>query len=121
MRATATALKTFLSSFDLPAYTLDSVPKEVTLPYITYPILEPEWNEQASFYCQVWYPKNKLAKLLEKADQIVAAIGEGLNLDIEGGHLVIYPSTPLIQILSDDFTQSAYITLSINSYHMPGV
>lgn len=117
---TAATLKTFFSGFDLPAYTLESVPDEVTLPYITYPLYEPEWDEQTSFYVQVWYPKNQLAKLLAKADQITAAIGEGVKFSQPGGFVVIYPSTPLIQILTDEETQSAYINLSINAYHMPG-
>ena len=117
---TAKTLKTFFSSFGLPAYTLESVPDEVDLPYITYPLIEPEWNEQASIYCQVWYPKKKLADLLAKADEIVAAIGTMKEFVQDGGSGVLYPSTPLMQTLSDEQTQSVYINLSINAYHMPG-
>ena len=120
MLKTAAALKTFFSSFDLPAYTLDSVPENVDLPYITYPLTEPEWNEQANFYCQIWYRKNSLGALLAKADQIVAAIGTGLVIPIEGGCLALYPSTPLMQTMTDDYAQSVYVSLAINAYHMPG-
>lgn len=120
MLNTAAKLKTFFSSFGLPAYTTDSVPETVELPYITYPLTEPEWNEQASFHCQVWYPKRQLEALLTKADAIVAAIGNGKKFVLQNGCLVIYPSTPLLQIRSDDYSQSAYILLSINAYHMPG-
>ena len=121
MQKAAQALKTLFSSFDIPAYTLDSVPDEVELPYITFPLIEPEWNEQASFYCQVWYPKKRLADLLAKADAIVQYIGEMLKIEIEGGYLVIYPSSPLMQVQSDEGSQSVYIMLIINAYHMPGV
>ena len=117
---TAMTLKAFFSSFGLPAYTLESVPETVSLPYITFPLLEPEWNEQASFYCQVWYPKKHLEELLTKADEIVAAIGTGKTFEQTGGYLVIYPSTPLVQVLNDEYTQSAYIMLTINAYHLPG-
>ena len=120
MLNTAQTLKTFFGSFDLPAYTLESVPDDVLLPYITFPLTEPEWNEQTSFYCQVWYRKNQLQKLLATADEIVGAIGTGIKFTQPGGYLVIYPSTPLIQILTDESTQSAYINLSINAYHLPG-
>ena len=121
MLNTAATLKTFYSSFGLPAYTLESVPETVTLPYITFPLTEPEWNVQGNTYCQVWYPKNRLADLLAKADQIVAAIGtEGIRFDIPGGHILLYGSTPLIQILTDEYSQSAYINLAINVYQMPG-
>lgn len=120
MLNTAKTLKTFFSGFGLPAYTLTSVPEEVELPYITYPLIEPEWNEQASFYCQVWYPQNRLEDLLKKADLIVQNVGEMRKIKMDEGYLVLYPSTPLIQILTDEYSQSAYITLSINAYHLPG-
>lgn len=121
MKDVAAKLKTFYSSFDLPAYTLDSVPDEVEIPYITYPLLEPEALTQGNTYCQVWYPKHHLGELLTKADEITAAIGIGKRFDLLEGYLILYPTTPLIQIMSDDETQSAYINLLINAYHMPGV
>ena len=117
---TAATLKTFFGGFGLPAYTLDSVPENVDLPYITYPLVEPEWDRQASFYCQIWYRKNRLADLLAKADQVTAAIGSMKRFAQPGGYLVLYPATPLVQILTDEDTQSAYIMLSVNTYHMPG-
>ena len=120
MKETAKALKTFFASFNLPAYTLESVPDEVELPYITFPLKEPEWNQQDNCYCQVWYPKKRLEELLTKADQIAAAIGPGIIIPIEGGYLVLYPATPLIQILTDEHSQSAYINLLMNAYHLPG-
>jgi len=121
MLNTAATLKSFFGGFGLPAYTLQSVPEQVTLPYITYPLVEPEWNDSASGYCQIWYPKNRLGELLAKADQIVAAIGEMKQFEQPGGYLVIYPETPLVQILSDEYSQSAYINLSIKAYHEPGL
>ena len=42
MYQTAKALKEFFSGFDLPAYSTDSVPEDVELPYITYSLAEPE-------------------------------------------------------------------------------
>ena len=120
MLNTAMTLKTFFSQFGIPAYTLDSVPEEVELPYIVYPLTEPEWNEQTNFYCQVWYRKQNLGALLAKADQVLAAIGTGITIPMTGGYLTLYTSTPVIQIMSDDYAQSAYINLAINAYHMPG-
>ena len=120
MLNTAATLKSFFSGFDLPAYTLDSVPDTVILPYITFPLIQPEWNGQSNFYCQVWYPKNQLADLLTKADQITAAIGQGIKIEHNTGYVVIYPATPLIQVMNDDYSQSAYISLLINAYQMPG-
>ena len=120
MLNTAKTLKSFFGGFGIPAYTLDSVPENVELPYITYQLVEPEWNEQANMYCQVWYKRNNLGSLLAKADQIAAAIGTGVVFDQPGGYLAIYPSTPLMQTLTDDYAQSVYMNLAINAYHMPG-
>lgn len=117
---TAMTLKEFFSGFDIPAYAESSVPDEVALPYITYPLTEPSWNEQAVYHCQIWYQQKHLGELLAKADQVVGAIQEGVILKNAGSYVVMYPSEPLIQILTDEDSQRAYISLIINAYHMPG-
>lgn len=120
MKATAKALKTFVSSFGLPAYTSQSVPKDVTVPYLTYPLVEPEWSEKATFYIQGWYRTTSNAALVEKADEIIKAIGTGITLTTESGYLVVYPETPLVQMMNDGDYRSFYINLAINVYQMPG-
>ena len=120
MLNTAAKLKAFFAGFGLPAYTLASVPEEVELPYIAYRLIEPEWNKQADTYCQVYYPKNQLEQLLTKADQIAAEVGTGKKIKMPDGYIMLYPATPFIQIMADEHTQSAYISLIINAYHMPG-
>ena len=121
MRTVAGALKTYLSGFGLPAYSIGSVPDPVDLPYISFPVVEPEWNQKTSLYLQVWYRTKSNTEPLEKADEIVADIGVCKNIPISGGYLVIYPETPLIQIMVDGDYRSAYINLSINAYHVPGI
>lgn len=120
MRATAKALKTFVSSFGLPAYTVESVPKDVQVPYLVYPLNEPEWNQKASFYVQGWYRTTSNAELTAKADEIIKTIGIGITLKTDSGYLVIYPESPLIQMMVEGDYRSFYINLSINSYQMPG-
>ena len=121
MYQAAAALKTFFSGFGLPAYAVNSVPDEVQLPYITFSLAEPEWNQKATMYAQVWDRTRSNTGIIRKADQITAAIGEGLRIPLEGGYLVIWPETPKVQIMVDGDFRSAYINLSINTYHMPGV
>ena len=120
MLNTAAKLKAFFSGFGLPAYTTANVPEEVELPYIAYRLVEPEWDKQADTYCQVYYPKNQLEALLTKADQIAAEIGVGIQITMPDGYLMIYPSTPLQQHMSDKYTDSVYMNLTIKAYHMPG-
>ena len=120
MRATAKALKRFVGGFGLPAYMKGSVPDNITVPYLVYPLTEPEWNQKATFYIQGWYRSTDLTALTEKADQIVKEIGVGVTLTTDGGYLVIYPESPLIQIETADDFRYFYINLSINAYQMPG-
>lgn len=121
MYQTAAALKTFFSGFGLQAYTVDSVPDDVALPYIAYSVNEPEWNQKASNYAQVWDRTKSNTGIIRKADQITAAIRDGHRIDLDDGYLVIWPENPKVQIMVDGDFRSAYINFSINSYHMPGV
>lgn len=121
MTEVAKALKTYFSGFGLPAYSTDSVPDDVELPYITYLLTEPEWNQKATMYAQVWQVSRSNSFILEKADEIVGDIGEGKRIKINGGWLVIWLESPQVQVIVDNDVRSAYINLSINAYHMPGV
>lgn len=120
MKATAKALKSFVGGFSLPAYAVGSVPKDVDVPYLTYPLTEPEWNQKASFYIQGWYRTTGNAALAEKADQIIREIGTGITINTESGYLVIYPESPLVQMMVNGDYRSFYINLSVNAYQMPG-
>jgi len=121
MYQAAAALKTFFSGFGLPAYAEDSVPDDVELPYITYSLSAPEWNTKASMNARVWDRTTSNAGIIGKADQITAAIGTtGKKIPVEGGYLIIWPESPLIQIMVDGDYRSAYINLSINTYQLPG-
>ena len=120
MRATAKALKRFVGGFGLPAYMKGSVPDNITVPYLVYPLTEPEWNQKASFYIQGWYRSTSNADLAAKADEIVSEIGTGVRIDTGVGYISIYPDTPLVQMLTDGDYRSFYINLSINAYQMPG-
>lgn len=121
MIQTATALKGFFSGFGLPAYSTDTVPDDVQLPYVTYSLSEPEWDQKASMYAQVWDRSRSNRLILNVADRIAQDIGTGKKIDLDDGYLVIWPETPLIQVMVDGDFRSAYINLSINAYHMPGL
>ena len=120
MRATAKALKDFVGGFGLPAYTIESVPEDVTVPYLTYPLNEPEWNQKSTWYIQGWYRTTSNAQLSAKADEIIQAIGTGIRLFTGVGIISIYPETPLVQLMTDGDYRSFYINLSINVYQLPG-
>lgn len=120
MRATAKALKQFAGGFGIPAYTVETVPDDVNLPYITYPLKEPEWNQKTTFYIQGWYRATDYTEMLEKADQIVREVGNGITVSTDVGFVVIYPETPLVQTMVDGDIRSFYINLSLNAFSTPG-
>lgn len=120
MKETAAKLKLFFSGFGIPAYARQSVPEEVELPYIAYDLVEPRWDQQMNMSCQVYYPKNQLESLLDTADAVMAAIGEGKKIIMPGGYLVIYLAEQQAQTMTDEMTQSVYISLLVNAYHTPG-
>ena len=120
MRSAAKALKQFVGGFGLPAYAVGSVPKDVTAPYLVYSLNEPEWSQKTTFYIQGWYRTTSYAEPTAKADQIIKEIGTGVIINTESGYLVIYPESPLVQMMEDGDYRSFYINLSINVYQMPG-
>ena len=122
MRGTAKALKTYFSSFGIPAYAQQSIPDDVPLPYITYPLKEPAWNEKTTMFAIVRYKATGYAALLEKVDQILADIGEGRQIELDNGYLFLYPEPTVVQEYSEpeNGIKGIYINLSMNSYHMPG-
>ena len=122
MRNTAATLKTFFSGFGIPAYSETSVPNDVQLPYITYPIKEPRWSQPTTFYIVLWCRTKGYADALAKADQIQAAIGEGVSLESDGGWVVIRPDNPFIQEMKDDKndTKALYINLQLNAFRKAG-
>lgn len=117
----ATALKTYFTGFGLPAYAEGSVPDDVALPYISYSLNEPEWNQKATMYAQVWDRSRSNTTIFRVADAIAADVSEGRRIELPGGYLFIWPETPLIQMLVDGDVRRAYLNFSINAYHMPGV
>ena len=121
MYQTAAALKAFFSGFGLPAYQEGSVPDDVELPYNSYSVVEPEWNQKASNWFRVWDRTTTNTGLIRIADQITAAISEQKRIPLTGGHLVLWPETPNAQIQADGDFRYAYVNYSINSYHLPGV
>lgn len=121
MKQQAAELKQFFSGFQLPAYSRQNVPDEVTLPYIAYDLVEPRWDQQANMNCQVYYPRDTIEELLTKADEIKAAIGHGLKITMQDGYIMLYLANLQGQQMTDEMTDSVIISLLINSYHQPGV
>ena len=117
MTEIAKVLYAFYSSFGIPAYTEDSVPSDAQLPYITYTLPQSEVFSSVTHQVRVWYYGTSNAPVNAKADEILAAIGQGIKLRTVRGFVCIYPGSPLAQMQpADDTTRIVYINLELRSY-----
>lgn len=120
MLDTAGALDKFYNGFDIPAFTINTVPDDVDLPYITYSLVETEPLEPSTHYAQVWYRGTTNEQILRKVDQIKKAIGKMVLLDCDEGYVAIRPANPFVQLNVDETNgvRQAYINMQINCYHL---
>lgn len=115
MMQTATALSAFFSGFGIPAYMSDNIPDNVTMPYITYELVEPEPLTTARFNASVWYRSTGLAEITAKVDEIRDAIGGGLSIKTDSGviHIFRQLGTPFCQIMNDPNRETKRALLSL--------
>ena len=119
MTNTATALYEFWSSFGIPAFTVDTVPVEQELPYITYSLPETPPLEPLTHYAQVWYRTTKNVELMATVDSIKQAFGTDrkVTLRCNGGYVVLRDPTVQLQTDQNPENRYAYINMQINCYH----
>lgn len=116
MKKTAEALYTFWNGFNIPAYPENSIPDNVTLPYISYEMIEPIWTNNSSTHARVYYRDLSYVAITEKVDQITTAIGEGIMLPMSDGYLLLYKGVPFVQFIpieGDSAIKCAYLMLEI--------
>lgn len=128
MTGTAQALQAFFGGFGLPAFTEYDVPDEmpdehgemhkVTLPYITYQLVEPDWRGSAMLYARVWTRSTSYAAVLAIVDRIRAAVGEGVSLPTESGAVWLFKGSPFAQNMpmeGDDTLKVVYLNFVIHA------
>lgn len=120
MTAAMQAMYEFFAGFGLPAYAEGFVPDDAELPYITFSTPQSGLDQKASQYVRVWYEGTDNSVPAQKADAIIAAIGNGIMLTTDSGAVVIWPESPLVQVEKEEDGISdvcyAYINLSIKDY-----
>lgn len=125
MMATVRALAEWFEQFGIGVYQEMNVPDEAEAPYITLPLREPEWDMPVSYQFTVWYKSTSNLELIQKADEIVAAVTstgtEGARIPCDGGRLVLYTDNPLMQDITDNDYKGIRISFILRAYHMPGV
>lgn len=122
MIKTAQALSGWLSQFGLPVYLETDVPDEAQPHYIVIPLKDPEWRGQTSFQPLIWYRTTSNLPPIQKADEILGAVHDGIRIPFDGGLLVLRQDTdtPTEVMIQDDY-RCARVALTLNAYHLPGV
>lgn len=114
----AKALNSFWKSFGIPAYIEDTLPSDVHIPYITYTLTQPGWQESASIQARVWYKGTNYNAVMAKVDEIANTIGEGFSIPTEDGNVVLYKDVNFSQIqpFPDSDLRVVYLNLIINAH-----
>jgi len=118
MTNTAKALYQFFSGFGLDAYGEYNIPDDAPLPYISYQLIEPDWDDSGTFYARVWYRSTSYVDINAKLSEIKAAVGEGVSVRTPGGAVYLSKGTPFIQfqpLEGDDSLRVAYLNFNIHA------
>ena len=89
MTKTAQTLTEWFSQFGYPVYLESDVPDGAELPYITIPLKDPEWRKQVSYQIMIWGRTTSNLALIQKADAITGAVGDGVRMPFENGMLIL--------------------------------
>lgn len=133
----ATALSYFWNGFGIPAFVEGTVPDKmpeelsvrnidgtpviferdapVKMPYITYRLAQPEWDEPMSMYARVWYRGTSFKGLASKIDQISDALKSGYSVSDDGFYMALMKDSNFCQYMPDDsgdgMIKTAYLSL----------
>ena len=96
------ALHSFWSGFNIPAYDVNSVPDDATLPYITYEVSEDGFGSILPLTANVWYRSNSWVGITSKVQEIATNLSRGGRvIEYDGGALWIQKSSPWAQRLGN--------------------
>jgi hypothetical protein len=118
MRATATALYSFWSSFGIPAYVEGYVPDDAVEPYITYELKKPNWTSLTVTTTRVWYRDTSYIGITGKVDEIGERIGEGVLISCGEGFLQLFKDDEFVQFQpyeADDSVKVAYLSMTMEN------
>lgn len=111
----AATLYAFWNSFGLTFYTTNNVPSDAVLPYGTYDLAVGKTLSSAPLGARLWYEGTLPAALFEKADEIRAKIGTGIQIPCGNGYIWLYPGEPFAQPVADEDDRLSTLYLNITA------
>lgn len=109
----ASALYAFFSGFGIPTYTTNNVPETAVLPYLTYDFTVSKTLASTPLGARLWWEGTLPRAMLEKADEIGARIGAGIQIPCGNGYLWMYKGEPFVQAIADEDERISTLYLNI--------
>jgi hypothetical protein len=90
----------------------NSVPDEAIMPYITYRLAEPDWDEPMSMYAKVYYRTTSFAGISATIDEINQALKNGKSFSFDGGYIALFKDSNFCQFMNDEdeAVKAAYLS-----------
>lgn len=97
------AYKSFWNSFGLKAYDETSVPDNEPMPYITFEMIEDDFNHSVGLTASVFYRSSAWIDITAKTKEIESVIGRGgIVKPFDGGAMWIKKANPWARRSSDE-------------------
>lgn len=102
----------FWNGFGLHAYDETSVPDNAVMPYITFEMMEDDFNNTLALTASIWYRSTSWTDSIEKSNEIRNAIGKGGKIvPYDGGAFWIKKGRPWAQHMAEDNDDSVRRTI----------
>lgn len=111
------ALQSFWSGFGLPAYAENTVPDNISTPYITYEVSTDSLDSVMVLNASLWYRSMSWKDISQKAEEIARRIVTMYppTIQLDEGRLYISKGSPFAQRMGDEGgTDVRRILLTVN-------
>jgi hypothetical protein len=114
----AQVIQSFWSGFGLEAYDENSVPDDVTMPYISYSVATDDIDYVVLLSASVWYRSTSWSDVESKVKEISEAITKmnPPSIKTDNGRVYITKGSPFAQRMndpSDDMVKRMYININV--------
>ena len=110
------SIQNFWSRFGIPAYDENSVPSDVTYPFIAYSVSTSMLGGVTPLYASIYYRSSSWKEITRKKEEIAAHLGSGgVTIKLDNGYAYFYQGSPFAQRMSepgDDMVKRYYLLLN---------
>lgn len=96
------AINEFWNKFGIPAYDENSIPDDISLPYISYSVQVGSLGDTLLMTASIYDRSTSWKFISDKADEIANYVDRFTILPLDTGYLWLTPGAPFAQRMSDD-------------------